>query len=319
MNVLMTSINQKVPMIKALKNALRRACPKALLYGADSNADCIGRYWTDAFWLCPSIDQMSVKELITYCKEKNISMIIPSRDGELLYFAKNQHILNESGIKVMISEEKAVKFCLDKLSFYDVLNNQGYPVIPTFVNLNELHVHSDTHTCSYVVKERFGAGSVGISIDVKKVDAQNISRKMNAPVFQPFISGTEYSIDIFLGRKSLAQGVVARKRNRIINGESQITTTTLYPELEELCKEIASRNKLRGHVMFQAIVDGDNRIHIIECNCRFGGASTLAVAMGLDSFFWFYKESKGLSLENFPFQRVEKERMLIRHAEDLIL
>ncbi|MHA7579393.1 ATP-grasp domain-containing protein [Paenibacillus vandeheii] len=315
----MTSINQKVPMIKAINNALRRACPEAILYGADSNADCIGKYWTDAFWVCPSLDQMSVKELIMYCKEKNISMIIPSRDGELLYFARNQHILNESGIKVMISGEKAVNFCLDKLNFSEVLNNQGYPVIPTFVSLDELHIHLNTHSLSYVVKERFGAGAVGIGIDVEKVDALNISRKMNSPVFQPFISGTEYSIDMFLSRKSLAQGTVARKRNRIVNGESQITTTTLFPELEELCKEIASKNKLQGHVMFQAIVDGDNRIHIIECNCRFGGASTLSVAMGLDSFFWFYKESIGLSLEHFPFQRVEKERMLIRHAEDLIL
>lgn len=319
MNVLMTSINQKVPMIKALNNALRRACPEAILYGADSNANCIGKYWADAFWLCPPSDQISVKELITYCKEKDISMIIPSRDGELLYFARNQQILNESGIKVMISGEKAVTFCLDKLNFYEVLNNQGYPVIPTFVSLDEFPVHSDTQSCSYVVKERFGAGSIGIGINVKKVEAQNISRKMNAPVFQPFISGTEYSIDMFLSRESLPQGTVARKRNRIVNGESQITTTTLYPELEELCKEIASRNKLRGHVMFQAIVDADNMIHIIECNCRFGGASTLAIAMGLDSFFWFYKESLGLSLEHFPFQRVEKERMLIRHAEDLIL
>lgn len=319
MNVLMMSISHKVPMIKAIKSALQRAHPGAILYGADSSADCIGRYWVDMFWQCPSLNQLSVDELILYCHKQNISVIFPSRDGELAYFAQHQHLLKESGIKVMISEAAAVQLCLDKLHFYKGLHKQGYPVIPTFTSLDELTLHPLYHSGLFVVKERLGAGSVGAGIGVQAKDALRIAKKMKSPVFQPFTSGTEYSIDLYLNRSSFLQGAIARKRNRIVNGESQITTTTLYPELEELCKEIASKYNLRGHVMFQVIVDEKNSPHIIECNCRFGGASTLAVAMGLDSFFWFYKESIGASLREFPFQRSETERMLIRHAEDLIL
>lgn len=319
MNVLMMSISHKVPMIKAIKSAIQRACPGAILYGADSSADCIGRFWVDMFWLCPSLNQLSVEDLIEYCHKQNISVIFPSRDGELAYFAMHQHQLNESGIRVMISEIEAVQLCLDKLHFYEELRKQGYPVIPTFTSLDELISQFPNYSGSFVVKERLGAGSVGAGIDVQSEDALRIAENMKSPVFQPFTAGTEYSIDLYLSMSSFPQGAIVRNRNRIVNGESQVTTSTLYPELEELCKEIASKYHLQGHVLFQVIVDEKNTPHIIECNCRFGGASTLAVAMGLDSFFWFYKESAGRSLREFPFQRGEKEMMLIRHAEDLII
>ena len=54
-------------------------------------------------------------------------------------------------------------------------------------------------------------------------------------------------------------------------------------------------------------------------DARFGGASTLSLAMGLDSFYWFIQESRGVPSEQLPFHRSENEKMLIRHAEDLIL
>lgn len=74
-----------------------------------------------------------------------------------------------------------------------------------------------------------------------------------------------------------------------------------------------------GHVMFQFIKDYSGDIHIIECNARFGGASTLSLAMGLDSFYWFIQESRGIPSEQLSFDRSQTEKRLIRHAEDLIL
>jgi carbamoyl-phosphate synthase large subunit len=76
---------------------------------------------------------------------------------------------------------------------------------------------------------------------------------------------------------------------------------------------------LRGHAVIQVIKDNFNNYHIIECNARFGGASTLAIASGLDSFYWFILESMGENIDKYPFLRVENEIRQIRYKKDMIL
>ncbi|ASR45620.1 carbamoyl-phosphate synthase [Paenibacillus kribbensis] len=319
MNVMIMSISQKVPMIKAVRDALHRARPGAKLYGADISASCLGQYVVDVFWLCPSLQDLTVDSLISYCHAQEISVIIPSRDGELLYFAEQRQQLEKAGIRVMISDVDAVELCLDKLRFYEVLVKQGYPVIPTFTELEAIATSSYYNVGQYVVKERFGAGSINAGIGLSPHETKRHAKRMLNPVFQPLIQGMEYSVDVFLTGESKAVGAIVRQRNWVMNGESQITTSVRYPEIEELCQQIAEQFRFRGHVIFQLIVDGDKRQHLIECNCRFGGASTLSLAMGLDSFFWFLKESEGTQIDDLFFHRSAHEKMLVRHAEDLIL
>ncbi|MDQ0492666.1 ATP-grasp domain-containing protein [Paenibacillus brasilensis] len=319
MNVMIMSISQKVPMIKAVKNALRRARPGAKLYGADTNASCLGQYVVDVFWLCPSLQDLTMDSFIGYCHAQEISVVFPSRDGELLYFAEYRQQLEQAGITVMISDVDAVELCLDKLRFYEQMAKQGYPVIPTFAEFEDMATSLHYKVGQYVVKERFGAGSVNVGIGLNPHETKRHARKMVNPVFQPLIHGVEYSVDVFLTSTSKAIGALARQRNWVMNGESQITTSVRYPEMEKLCQQIAERFKFRGHVIFQIIVDEKKRQHLIECNCRFGGASTLALAMGLDSFFWFLQESGGAQINDLAFYRAVHEKMLVRHAEDLIL
>ena len=105
----------------------------------------------------------------------------------------------------------------------------------------------------------------------------------------------------------------------MINGESQITTTVNLPSVEAVCRQAAESLPLYGHVVMQVIVDGSGHVHLIECNARFGGASTLSVAAGLDSFYWFLLESTGVDIAHHPFT-YDPTRPLrqIRHAADVV-
>ena len=49
------------------------------------------------------------------------------------------------------------------------------------------------------------------------------------------------------------------------------------------------------------IIDEDDNLHIIECNPRFGGASTLGIVAGVDSLFWSLLEASGFNTLNYPF------------------
>ncbi len=139
------------------------------------------------------------------------------------------------------------------------------------------------------------------------------------PIFQPFISGKEWSVDLYRTLTGTVKGCVARERNVVVGGESQVTTTVRYPALEKLCEDIAHRLNLYGHAVFQVIETIPKTFYVIECNPRFGGASTASLAAGLNSFLWFFLECEGPNLDDYPFNRVEGEICQIRYPADKII
>lgn len=311
-NVLVTSISKKVPLIKAVKKAVKRCYKKGKVIGGDCSNNIIGRYFVDDFWLMPQTEQLDTESLINYCKQNKVKAIIPTRDGELPFFAANANILNENGISIMISSYSTVQRCLDKLLFFEVLNNINYPVIPTVANIEELSCES------YVVKERYGAGSQNIALNYLKQDAIKHASLLDSPIFQPFINGREVSVDLYVGKDGMCKGVVARTRELVVNGESQITRTIRNEKLEIMCIKIAEHLGIYGHAIFQVLIDDQDNYHIIECNNRFGGASSLGLTAGLDSFYWFLLESNGYSIGPELFIRSTEEKTQVRYAEDLI-
>lgn len=310
-NVLITSLSKKVPLIKAVRNAFDSLQLPGKIIGADSHSECIGRYFVDDFWHMPKQEELSLEKLLETCQELKIKAIIPTRDGELPFFALHRDILQQQGIACMISPLKAIEICRDKLQFARTLAKHNYPSIPTSISLEEISAPT------YVVKERFGSGARAIGLDLSASAAKKRSLELTDPIFQPYISGKEYSIDLYIDLSKHAQGVIARERNLVIGGESQITTTINDPRLENLCVSVAEFLGLYGHAVFQVLRSEDQELHIVECNPRFGGASTLSIAAGLDSFKWFFLECLKKPLN--PFVRSEKKKRQVRYAEDLIV
>lgn len=312
-NILVTSISKKIPLIKALREASLKLGNSGRIFGADSNPSCIGTYFVDQFWTMPKIAALRIGEMIDYCSSNNIRCIIPTRDGELPFFSKHRHTLREHGITVMISDYATVQTCLDKLEFFKVAGALGFPVIRTVENIDDLECES------YVVKDRYGAGSQNIGVNIGRDKALSHGEKLEIPIFQPFIPGREMSVDLYVDVKGKTKGAVCRRRDLVVNGESQVTCTERNEAVERLCSDIAERLKLYGHVVMQGIIDDAGVFRVIECNSRFGGASTLSLRVGLDSFYWFFLEAFGVDIDGYSFLRDEQERRQVRYPEDLIV
>lgn len=310
-NVLVTSISKKIPMLKAVKKAIEKM-GNGRLFGGDMNPDCIGKHFVDVFWLMPRAEMENLPEITTYLKANNIIAVIPSRDGELSFWAKAKELLEKEGISVMVSNENTVNVCIDKLYFYKELQSKGIAAIPTFT------APDDDSVSTWVVKEQFGAGSESLGLNLSKEKALEHAKTLKKPIFQPFIAGKEYSIDVYVGKDSRTKSAVVRSRDLIVNGESQITTTQDHRVLEETCASAAEQIQSYGHLVFQAIVN-DEGVHIIECNSRFGGASTLSIAAGLDSFYWFLLEANGENLSQYPVFRCSRQLKQIRYPSDIVI
>ena len=282
------------------------------IFGADMDDKCIGQYFVDVFWHMPKLNELSVEDLVKYCKLNNIGAIIPTRDGELEFFARYKSILSDNGIVVMVSERSTVDVCFDKLKLAEIESLQDF-VIPASKNIEKLHSEK------FVVKERYGSGSLTIGLNLDVMEAQLYSASLRNPIFQPFKAGYEITVDAYVTKNKDVKGLVMRKRIIVVNGESQVTTSFENSSLQEKFLGFLNKFDFYGHVNLQAIIDESDKIHLIECNPRVGGASMLSIYAGLDTFYWFYLEALGTNISSYPFLPATKPVTQVRYANDIYI
>lgn len=294
-----------------MQEAARRVHPDARVIAGDLDPEAPARYVADGFWKMPRISDADLPALISGCHERNVAVVLPTRDAELVFWARHRTTLSEAGISVIVSDANAVERCLDKLAFARFGVEAGLPVINTDT------APENVGSGPYVVKERYGAGAHAIGLDLSLDAARNHAKTLQAPIYQAFVSGPEVSIDGWVGPDGMVAGVLLRRRDRVIGGESQITTTFRSETLE--CEAVRALEALglRGPVMLQAIVINDS-LRIIECNPRFGGASTAAIAAGLDVLYWSLVEAFGQGPAP-AFKRIAGEVRQVRLPVDLVL
>jgi len=309
-NILISSSSAKVSLIEAVRSGTQKINKEIKIIGGDISENVISSYFVDEFWKMPRLDEVDLDEFVDECISRNISIIIPSRDGELEFYAKNKDLFLSKGIYVMVSDEVAIKKCLDKLEF----SKQENPLIIPSSEFIE-----DIKSERFVVKERYGAGSRSIGINLNLDDAMAHSETLINPIFQPYISGKELSVDAYIDAKKNIKGIVLRERILVVNGESQITKTIFNEYLEESFIKIIKSMNLSGHIILQAIIDEHLNINVIECNPRFGGASAISVKSGLDSFYWLYLESRGEDIEKHEFIKMNREIKQVRSHKDIYL
>jgi carbamoyl-phosphate synthase large subunit len=313
LKVLISSASRKIPLVKAMQDAVRKIHPDARVVAGDLSPDALAAYVADEFWVMPTTTDDKLEEIVQGCLERGISAIYPTRDGELLFWARHADRFRAAGISVVVSSAGAVDICIDKLKFADFGARHGLPFIPASLRPEGLD------TSHYVVKERFGAGSRAIGLNLNRADAEAHGRKLTQPIYQPYVGGTEISVDAWLDRHHAVKGLVLRSRDCVVNGESQVTTTFRNTRIEAQALQTLEALGLSGSVVLQAMVSADSNLHIIECNARFGGASTTAIAAGLDSLYWSLIEALGTDMADYPFLRIPGELRQVRIPADIYI
>lgn len=310
-NILITSAAKKTSLIYAALDAARRIDQVDKIIAGDVDKNALSQFIADEFWAMPQVSELEIENIISGCKNRNIKIIVPTRDGELLFWANNQERFLKEGVKVIVSPLRSVELCLDKLKFSEFGEKEHLDFIPSSEDPSTFKDHP------IIVKERFGAGAKTLGINLSFEQTIDHSRSLNSPIFQPQIMGNEISIDAWVDKNSKVKGVVLRYRDLVVNGESQITSTFHDSIIESKIKNILEKLNLRGPVILQAIIDYTNNVHIIECNSRFGGASTASIKVGLDLLYWSFLEALGKGPKEFIFTRSKSQVRQIRIATDV--
>lgn len=282
------------------------------MWGADSDPECVGRYFADRFWGMPPLSQTDVpQQLLDFCSREHIGLVIPTRDGELPLLASLRNELGKRGAYAPIGTSDALQVCLDKLLFHDHCLREGIPTPPTSSALDDLEGQR------FVVKERRGAGSRGVAVGLDRERAQTYAKQLREPIFQPVVTGSEHSVDLYVNRRGQVVEAAPRTRIRVHDGESTVTETVENPELAATAVRFAESLDLRGHLVIQAIARGDE-LALIECNARVGGASTLGFHAGVESPLWAIREALGEAVEP-RLGSYRRGLRLVRYSADRLI
>ena len=297
MKILFTSVGRRVELMQAFRKAADELGVNLTIIGADITASAPALFFCDETKIvCRIREPEYIPQLLEICKAENVDCLIPTIDTDLLMLAENKEKFEEIGTKVLISAVDKVKLCRDKRYTADYFMSVG---LKSPVPVDDVAKYNLGYPA--FIKPKDGSSS----IDAYKVnnaeELEEYAKKVNDYIVQPFISGREFTIDIFCDYEGNPVFVTPRERLAVRAGE--VLKTRIHQDdvmIQEMLDLIADY-KPCGQITVQLIQDeltGDN--YYIEINPRFGGGAPLSIKAGADSAKAVICMLKGEKLEYIP-------------------
>ena len=178
----------------------------------------------------------------------------------------------------MISEPEMIRICRDKnytsRFFVDCGLHAPMPV-------KDWHEYKSGFPA--FIKPKDGNGSINAFKVEKEEELKVYSAQVEDYIVQPFVSGHEYTIDIFCDWDGEPISIVPRERLQVRAGEVLKTRIALDQQMIQDMKTICNAFKPCGPMTVQLIRDTEGIDWYIEINPRFGGGAPLSMKAGARS------------------------------------
>lgn len=315
-NLLLLSSSNHVQLVNSFKKAFEKLELKADIYTADLQEHCASGFVSKKHFSIPRSDSdeyFLVLERII--KENNINIILSARDEELSILSANKEFFERLDCYLLISKAESIKLCRDKykLNIFFAKNNIPHP--KTFL-IKDLK-NSKTVNYPIICKPRIGKGGMGILLAQNFTVIENQIINYENYIFQEYIKGIEYTIDVLNNFEGKVLSIIPRKRTLVKGGESIISITEKNDRLMKYAKLICEKIGFIGHINIQCIMKNDSP-YFIEINPRFGGASNAAFKAGMNSPLIIMKMLLGEKIEPF-IGNFKDNLMMLRYSQDFFI
>ncbi len=292
--VLFSSAGRRVELIQCFRAAAERLDLSLRVIACDASPDLSAAcHAADRAFAVPRCDDATfIDAVIDICRAENVDLVIPTIDTELLPYALHAGRFAEAGTRVHVSSREVVDAARDKLRTMQTFHAAFLPVPRTDALENVLQATADW-SWPVFVKPRSGSASRSISV-VR--EPGGLPRHWAEPmIVQEYLSGPEYTINMFVDAMGLIRCCVAHQRLSVRAGEVEKGRTVRLPELADLARGISrALPTARGALCFQAMTDTTGGLRIIELNARFGGGYPLADRAGAVFAQWLLEEVAGM-------------------------
>ena len=280
MKILFTSVGRRVELMQAFRKAAKELNVDLTIMGADISESAPALFFCDETRIvCKIRDKEYIPQLLDICEKDKVDCLIPTIDTDLLLLAENKGKFEAVGTKVLISAVDKVKLCRNKRFTADYFISLGLKSPQPVDDVEKYNMGYPAF-----IKPKDGSSSVDAYKVNNEEDSRTYANKIADYIIQPFISGREFTIDIFCDYDGNPVFITPRERLAVRAGEvlkTQICQDDIMiSEMQILIKDY----KPCGQITVQLIQDeatGDN--YYIEINPRFGGGAPLSIKAGADS------------------------------------
>ena len=276
-HILFTGVGRRVELVQAFRQAALCMNVNLKIYGADMTGTAPALSYCDVTRkVCGMKEPKYISQLVDICEKDKIDLLIPTIDTDLLVLSEN--VDKFSRTKVLISKPDKIAICRDKNYTADFFVSCGCKAPRTYHDTKD---YQDNFPC--FIKPKDGSSSIDAFKAENRDELEMYASQISDYVIQPFIEGTEYTVDAFCGFEGNPIYITPRIRLQVRAGEVLKTQIRMDDQIIVESRRIIEKFKPVGPITIQLIRKADGEDYFIEINPRFGGGSPLSMKAGARS------------------------------------
>ena len=244
------------------------------IVATDSTSLSAGFFMADASEILPEADaRYYVKRLFEIVEKHKVGVLMPSSGFDIYPYSENHDTLAKLGAIAVVSDRDTLEICRDKLLTY---KNMSKKFSVPFTTTDPDKVNS----FPVIAKPRFGKGSRNVTKVNNEADLRYIASNFGNNIFQEFLPGVEYTIDVLSDMNKNPLFAVPRIRLQTKAGISTKGRVVRDADLETTCMNMAREIGIRGPSCIQMKESSDGQLQLIEINSRLGGGTIFSTLAG---------------------------------------
>lgn len=230
-----------------------------------------------------------IPTLLQIVREFDVSLLIPTVSEELPVIAREKTKFSALGCLVMISPHMAVDIANDKLKTAKFMERHGIAVPLTLTDSTPHASVIESLGLPLIAKPRVSRGGRGV---VLHTSAKQLAKeRRNGIVYQKFMSGEEYDVNLFVNHRGKLQSCVVLRKTSLregVVGNALGVERDHRDDIAELCGRAVMALGLFGPVDIDIRIDAYGTPRLLEINARLG-ANSLSATEVLDDLWADWK------------------------------
>lgn len=291
--VAFTCVGRRIELIQAFRSAFRKLRLKGSIVGFDRFMHAPAMHVCDAAEVvCEVAEDRYIPMLLDTCARHKVQLLVPTTDRELQKLADARQQFADIGCTVLVSSPEVINICQDKLRTFEFLRDAGFDT-PDTCSAQEALART-SHNWPYFLKPRDGSASQRLGVARSLEELRLHCRREPDCIVQPYITGTEYTVDVLADLSGAVRCVVPRRRYEVRWGEVSKGITVKHRTIMQQSTALVQALRTGpGVITIQCFWTHDNRVVFIEINPRFGGGAPLSIRAGADFPRWIMQWQLG--------------------------
>lgn len=274
MKLLLMSTGRRVSLIQLLRAAAAHMQVDLYIVGTELYSWTPSLHFCDKhFLVAPTFSPEHTDQIKAIICDEGVDAVLPGNDLDLRFLNQLRDDIVWKDVKILDAgvEQEIFWSKSESAIFFESI---GLRVPKVLTDPSEVRNQ-------VILKEDQGYGSINQYVLYSAEEVSLHWSKLKNPFLQEFISGTEYTIDVFSSEDFQTVNFCPRIRSKVRAGVSDVGKIHLNEKLMELLEPKLPSFKLRGPWNLQCIFDrGD--FYFLEVNPRFSGGIPLSIAAGCD-------------------------------------